>query len=85
MRRIIPAVLLAVAGTPALAPCSAPSLLDKARPDIVPSLFFFNNWWQIFHNVSYFEAAAAPSPLTHCWSLAIEEQFYIVRPLLLHP
>ena len=83
VRRIVPAVLLAVAGTVALSALISPSLLDKARPDILPSLLFYNNWWQIFHEVSYFEAAGAPSPLTHFWSLAIEEQFYIVWPLLL--
>lgn len=37
---------------------------------------------QIFNNVSYFENAGAPSPLTHCWSLAIEAQFYLFYPLL---
>ena len=83
VRRIIPAVILALAGTLVLCALVSPNLFAKARTDLIPSLFFFNNWWQIFHNVSYFEAAAAPSPLTHYWSLAIEEQFYIVWPLLL--
>ncbi|MBR0404845.1 MAG: acyltransferase [Eggerthellaceae bacterium] len=83
VRRIIPAVLLALAGTLVLCALVSPALFAKARADLLPSLLFFNNWWQIFHNVSYFEAAAAPSPLTHYWSLAIEEQFYIVWPLLL--
>lgn len=83
VRRIIPAVLLAVAGTVALCALISPALLEKARPDILPSLLFYNNWWQILHDVSYFEAAGAPSPLTHFWSLAIEEQFYIVWPFVL--
>lgn len=82
-RRIIPAVLLAIAGTIVLCALISPALLDKARPDIAPSLFFYNNWWQVFRDLSYFEAAGAPSPLTHYWSLAIEEQFYIVWPFLL--
>ena len=59
------------------------ALLTKLRPDIVPTALFFNNWWQIFSNVSYFQALGAPSPITHCWSLSIEEQFYIVWPPLL--
>ena len=83
VRRIIPAVLLAIAGTLVLCALLNPALFTKARADLLPSLFFYNNWWQIFHNVSYFEAAAAPSPFTHFWSLAIEEQFYIVWPILL--
>ena len=53
------------------------------RPDILPSLLFFNNWWQIAQNVSYFNALGDPSPLTHFWSLAIEEQFYLIWPPLL--
>lgn len=47
------------------------------------SVLGFNNWWQIFNKVSYFEAAGAPSPFTHCWSLAIETQFYLIYPLIL--
>ena len=40
-------------------------MLTKMRPDILPSLFFVNNWWQIAQNVSYFDALGDPSPLTH--------------------
>ena len=58
-------------------------MLTKMRPDILPSLLFFNNWWQIAQNVSYFNALGDPSPLTHFWSLAIEEQFYLIWPPLL--
>ena len=83
VRRLLPAILLSIVGIAALCTLFNPVLLDKMRPDIVPSLFFFNNWWQIFRDVSYFETAGAPSPLTHFWSLSIEEQFYIVWPLLL--
>jgi len=44
---------------------------------------YFNNWWLIFHDVSYFAHFAPPSPLNHLWSLSVEEQFYIVWPFLL--
>lgn len=83
VRRIIPAVLFCVLGTGLLCAIFDPALLTKMRPDIVPTLLFVNNWWQIFHNVSYFEALGEPSPLTHCWSLSIEEQFYLIWPVLL--
>lgn len=83
VRRLLPAIVLSVAGTAALCTVFNPGLLDKMRPDIVPSLLFFNNWWQIFRDLSYFEAAGAPSPLIHFWSLSIEEQFYLVWPPLL--
>ncbi len=83
VRRLFPAIVLSVTGICALCTVFGPDLLQKMRPDIVPSLLFFNNWWQIFHDVSYFEAAGNPSPLQHFWSLSIEEQFYVVWPLLL--
>ena len=83
VRRLFPAIALAVVGTAALCTVFDHVLLDKMRPDILPSLLFYNNWWQIFRDISYFEAAGAPSPLTHFWSLSIEEQFYVVWPLLL--
>ena len=83
VRRIIPAVVFAVLGTAFLCAIFNHALLTKMRPDVLPTLFFFNNWWQIFHNVSYFEALGAPSPLTHYWSLSIEEQFYLIWPIAL--
>lgn len=83
VRRIIPAVVFAVFGTAVLCTIFDHALLTKMRPDVAPTLFFFNNWWQIFHNVSYFEALGEPSPLTHYWSLAIEEQFYLIWPIAL--
>ena len=83
VRRLFPAIALAVVGTAALCTVFDHVLLDKMRPDIAPSLLFYNNWWQIFRDLSYFEAAGAPSPLQHFWSLSIEEQFYLVWPLAL--
>ena len=41
------------------------------------------NWWLIFHDVSYFVAAGRPPLLRHVWSLAVEEQFYLFWPLIL--
>jgi len=83
VRRIVPAVVFAVLGTLVLCVIFDHALLTKMRPDIIPTLFFVNNWWQILHNVSYFAALGEPSPLTHCWSLAIEEQFYLIWPVAL--
>ena len=47
------------------------------------ALFYFQNWWLIFHDVSYFAQFASPEPLNHLWSLSVEEQFYIFWPFLL--
>lgn len=40
------------------------------------------NWWQIFGPTGYWDLGAQASPLTHLWSLAVEEQFYLIWPLL---
>ena len=83
IRRLFPAVVTVVVVTCTLCTVFNHVMLTKMRPDILPSLLFFNNWWQILHNVSYFNALGDPSPLTHFWSLAIEEQFYLIWPPLL--
>lgn len=83
VRRLVPAIIAVVVVTCALCVLFNHDLLTKMRPDIIPSLLFYSNWWQIFHDVSYFAAQGAPSPLQHFWSLAIEEQFYLVWPVLL--
>lgn len=80
VKRLFPAIVLVIVTTATLCTFFNHELLTKMRPDIISCLFFFNNWWQIFHNVSYFDALGAPSPLTIFWSLAIEEQFYLLWP-----
>jgi peptidoglycan/LPS O-acetylase OafA/YrhL len=55
---------------------------EKLRADLLPSLLYGTNWWYIFHDVSYFDRFGPASPLTHIWSLGIEEQFYLIWPIL---
>ncbi|MGM9929244.1 MAG: acyltransferase family protein [Bacillus sp. (in: firmicutes)] len=59
------------------------SLLVKLREDFLAASVYISNWWYIFQDLSYFESMGTPSLLTHFWSLAVEEQFYIVWPLIL--
>ncbi len=56
--------------------------LQALRNEALASLAYVANWHAIFSDRSYWQLFAAPSPLEHTWSLAIEEQFYVVWPLL---
>lgn len=56
--------------------------IGKLQADFLPSLLYVTNWWYIFKDISYFETFGMPSPFTHLWSLAVEEQFYIIWPIL---
>lgn len=59
------------------------AMLISLKGDLLSAVLYFNNWWLIFHQVSYFESFGPPSPIGHLWSLAIEEQFYLLWPLIL--
>lgn len=80
--RIYPALIAMIVITVLMFAAFRRVLFTKEIKDIFSVLTGWNNWHQIFSNVSYFENAGAPSPLTHCWSLAIEMQFYLIISLL---
>ena len=80
-RRLFPAlyaVLLAVAVWAAIA--GSAEQQSQVRRDIPWSVFYVNNWGQILGNVPYF--AGEPPLLRHLWSLAVEEQWYLIWPLV---
>lgn len=83
VRRLFPAIAVVVVLTTVLCVFFNHNLLAKLKPDIIPSLFWFQNWWYIVRDLSYFQSIGDPSPVIHFWSLAIEEQFYVIWPLLL--
>lgn len=82
-RRLLPALYLLLVGTLAFAVLFLPEEVARLRDDVVAALGYVTNWLLIFSQESYFEAAGRPSLLQHLWSLAVEEQFYIIWPLLL--
>jgi peptidoglycan/LPS O-acetylase OafA/YrhL len=81
-RRLLPALflMLAVVSLAAWLDRRAVSL-PAFRSDALATLFYVANWHEILANQSYFAQFSAPSPLEHTWSLAIEEQFYLLWPL----
>lgn len=83
IRRLLPAILTMAVALIFVSAVFNRVIFTKACSDLLSAVFCYNNWWQIFNNVSYFENAGSPSPFTHCWSLAIEAQFYLVYPLIL--
>ncbi|WP_086428966.1 acyltransferase family protein [Staphylococcus cornubiensis] len=81
-KRLIPAVLFLVMGVLVLTLIFMPTEIQKVRADSIAAIFYVSNWWYIMQNVDYFEQFAV-QPLKHLWSLAIEEQFYLVFPIVL--
>jgi peptidoglycan/LPS O-acetylase OafA/YrhL len=75
-RRLLPALLLLIAVLLVVARASTP------RSDVFATLGYVANWHQIWSQASYFDAYRAPSPLRHAWSLGVEEQFYLLWPIL---
>ncbi|KLI02611.1 hypothetical protein SINU_07315 [Sporolactobacillus inulinus CASD] len=81
-RRLLPAMITVVTIIYGYVFFFQPSLLHETQMDAVAALFYFSNWWSVFHHQSYFDSFMNPSLLKHFWSLAVEEQFYLIWPLL---
>jgi peptidoglycan/LPS O-acetylase OafA/YrhL len=82
-RRLLPAALLVIAVSVIAVALIAPGDFARTRSDVLASIFYVNNWHQVFADHSYFAGFERPSLLLHLWSLAIEEQFYLLWPLAL--
>ena len=81
-RRILPAMFAVIAGAALAAVVLAPDALPLLRVDALASALFVVNWHFIFQQLSYFEYIGRQPLLQHLWSLAIEEQFYLLWPLI---
>ena len=82
-RRLMPALLLALLGVALYAAVIArPVDLGQIRADGLATLLYVANWHTIWRGSNYWDIALAPSPLQHTWSLAIEEQFYVLWPVV---
>jgi peptidoglycan/LPS O-acetylase OafA/YrhL len=81
-RRLLPPLVLLLAVVAVAAAFFFRDAAAQVRADTIASIFYVNNWWYILADSSYFEFIGRPPLLKHLWSLAVEEQFYLVWPAI---
>lgn len=83
IRRLLPAALATVVVTVAIAFVLEPDYSRNAlRGQAIAAIAYVSNWWSIGHDQSYASSFGPQSPVSHFWSLAVEEQFYLLFPFL---
>jgi peptidoglycan/LPS O-acetylase OafA/YrhL len=82
-RRLLPALLVMLVGVGVLL-LAVTEQADRARfrGDALATLGYVANWHRMVADIGYWDIFSVPSPLDHTWSLAIEEQFYVLWPLV---
>ena len=83
VRRLIPALLLAIAGTLVAMLILHWEEVARLKGAVLSAFPYVTNWYFIFADVPYIERFGRPNVFTHLWSLAVEEQFYLFWPLVL--
>jgi peptidoglycan/LPS O-acetylase OafA/YrhL/lysophospholipase L1-like esterase len=82
-RRLLPALFVMLAVVAGWVALLQSSQLPALRGATAAAATYVSNWWLIAQHSSYFAQFGPPSPLGHLWSLAVEEQFYLLWPWLL--
>ena len=81
-RRLLPALFVLLIGVTVYTTLFRDDALGQLRGDVVAALTYVTNWYQIWVGQGY-TASGDFAPLRHLWSLAVEEQFYLVWPLVM--
>jgi len=81
-RRLLPALFAMLALVVIYTAVFVPDALGQLRGDVIAALTYVTNWYQIWQGQGY-TAAGDFAPLRHLWSLAVEEQFYLIWPLVM--
>jgi peptidoglycan/LPS O-acetylase OafA/YrhL len=82
-RRLLPALVVMLAGVAVLLVAFTPAGdRPRFRGDALATLGYVANWERMAGDLTYWDIFSQPSPLDHTWSLAIEEQFYLLWPLV---
>jgi peptidoglycan/LPS O-acetylase OafA/YrhL len=82
-RRLLPALIVMLIVVAIWMTAANSVQLPGLRGDVVAASLYVSNWWYIAEHASYYSRFAPPAPLDHLWSLAVEEQFYLIWPWLL--
>ncbi|MGV9609994.1 acyltransferase family protein [Streptomyces sp. NPDC003631] len=84
VKRLLPAVLLVVAAVQGWVLLQdPPGLRPTVNAQTLAALTYTSNWYAILGHIDYWDVAQEQAPLNHLWSLAVEEQFYLLWPLVL--